>query len=120
MPTMPLSVCSRTHIQLGAIPLIFRSARKRTASILVIFMGPTPSAAARACPDIKKAPAPAAFRKCLRLVNFRCMLLLPFLADYFITRLGKLRVARMVNAKRDVSGDNCFTWRQGGTGLQPV
>src|SRR6184192_2260256 len=45
MPTMPVSVCRRTHIQLGVIPWMRSSGRKRTASIFVIFIGPTAAAA---------------------------------------------------------------------------
>src|SRR5215467_10871380 len=71
---MPLSVWRRTHIQFGAMPWMRRSSRKRTASILVIFIGPTDAAAARACSVQGKiagaATALAVFRNCLRVILF--------------------------------------------------
>src|SRR5438477_3398508 len=48
-----------------------RSCRKRTASTLVIFMGPTASAAARA--GSGRTAAPAALRNSLRLLRAGCM-----------------------------------------------
>src|SRR5258708_31512596 len=67
-PTMPLSVCRRTHVQLGSMPGPRRkSFRKRTASILVIFIGPTASAAACAW-LVQRGAAAAGLRTSLLLI----------------------------------------------------
>src|SRR6266851_326086 len=93
---MPLSVCSRTHIQLGSIPgTRRRSGRKRTASILVIFIGPTPSAAACARPV--QVPIPAA--------ALRLPLQLRHGLDDSVAVLEKLRLDVRADARQLRGGD---------------